>query len=136
FIALATVPLLLAAAAVAGYVAWKRSDTPTPVEVEVEPNDTAARANLIASGKTVRGSVGKRLSVDESDRDFYHFHVDRGPALLRAELSPIPNMDLVLDLFDAQGDKLAQSDAGREGDGELIPNWRVDAGDYYLEVRG
>ncbi len=135
FVALATVPLLLAAAAVGAWVAWKRLDAPAPVEAEVEPNDTAGQANLIASGKTARGTIGKRLSVDESDRDFYRFHVERGPALLRAELSGIPDMDLVLELFDGQGDKLAQSDAGRAGDGELLPNWRVDGGDYYLEVR-
>jgi serine/threonine-protein kinase len=135
WLALATVPVLLLAAGAVGWFLYHREEVPQAVENEVEPNDTAQQANLIASGKTVHGGIGKRLNVEESDRDFYHFHVDHGPMLGRIELSPIPNMDLRVAIFDAQGGKVAESDAGREGDPELIPNQRLDAGEYYVEVR-
>jgi serine/threonine-protein kinase len=134
WLALATLPLLVLGAAGAGWYLYRRGDTVRAVETEIEPNDSAAQANLIASGITVRGFIGKRITVEESDRDFYRFHVD-GPSVLRLELKGIPNMDLRLALFDGSGGRLAENNEGGPGDTEVIPNQRLDGGDYYVEVR-
>jgi serine/threonine-protein kinase len=132
--ALASLPLLLCGAAAAGWFLYHRGAGVRAVEAEIEPNDGAETANLIASGQTVRGFIGKRITVEESDRDFYRFHAD-GPAVLRLQLQGIPNMDLRLALFDGTGGKLAENNEGGPGDTEVIPNQRLDGGDYYVEVR-
>ena len=129
-----TLPVLLAAGGVAGWV-WLRHDRPRPVEVEVEPNDTPQTANPIAPGSTVRGTIGRRLKVDESDRDLFHFTAPPGRSLLRVELGPIPKMDVVLELFDGRGARVATADNAGPGEGEVLPNQRLEGGDFYLEVR-
>ena len=105
-------------------------------EYEVEPNNIPAQANAIASGRAIKGQVGKRIGVEESDRDFFRFHVDGGePKVLRAELSGIPNMELMLEVFDGTGKKIAEADNGGVGDGEIIPNLKLQPGEHYIAVR-
>ncbi len=103
-------------------------------DVEEEPNDTAAQANGVASEAVIRGHIGKRLSIEESDRDFFTFHVDGGN-VLRVELTGIPTMDLKLEIFDANGQRVVDTDAGGRGAGEVVPNIRLSFGTYYIAVR-
>ncbi len=103
---------------------------------EVEPNNTPATANAIESGRPVKGQVGKRIGVEESDRDFFRFSIPGSePEVLRAELSGIPNMELMLEVFDGTGKKVAEADNGGVGEGELIPNLRLAPGEHYIAVR-
>ncbi|MGZ3427325.1 MAG: protein kinase domain-containing protein [Polyangia bacterium] len=105
-------------------------------EYEVEPNNTPATSNTIASGRAVKGQVGKRIAVEESDRDFFRFSVTGSePKVLRAELTGIPNMELVLEVFDGTGKKIAEADNGGVGDGEVIPNLKLQPGEHYIAVR-
>ena len=134
WLALSIVPTALLLMAVAA-VLYSRATTTVQVrDNEREPNDTAAQANPIASGRPIKGQIGKRLSLEESDRDFFSFSVN-APSLLRVELSGLPNMELVLEVFDGHGAKVAEADNGGVGDGELVPNLRVDAGEHYIAVR-
>ena len=135
WVGLAILPLVLLGGAAGGWALYHHERRRRAVDVEIEPNDNPGMANLIAPGRTVRGTIGKRLELDESDRDFFQFHVAHGPSLLRVELSPIPNMDLLVELFDAGGARLVQIDNAGPGEGEVLPNQRLAAGDYYLEVR-
>src|SRR5262249_17439737 len=103
---------------------------------EEEPNNTPATANAVESGRPIRGQVGKRIALEESDRDFYRFHVDGSqPVTLRVELSPLPNMELMLEVFDGLGQREAEADNGGAGDGEVIPNLKVAPGEHYIAVR-
>jgi hypothetical protein len=105
-------------------------------DYEVEPNNTPATANAIASGRPIKGQVGKRIGVEESDRDFYRFRVEGNePKVLHAEVTGLPNMELVLEVFDGTGKKLAEADNGGVGDGEIIPNFRLSPGEHYIAVR-
>ena len=103
---------------------------------EVEPNNQPSTANPIASGRPIRGQIGKRISAEESDRDFYRFRVDgSAPMVLRAEVTGIPNMELMLEVFDGTGKKIVEADNGGVGDGEIVPNLRVQPGEHYVAVR-
>jgi serine/threonine-protein kinase len=124
--------LIVIAGAVALIIEARR---PRARDLESEPNNNAAEANLIASEHTVRGHIGTRISVEESDRDFYHFQVLGGVHSLRAELTGIAGMDLKLEVFDPLGRRIAEADAGGPGEGEIIPNARLDPGEYYVAVR-
>ncbi|MSP61463.1 MAG: serine/threonine protein kinase [Myxococcales bacterium] len=128
-------PVVLAVGGVTARYLYRHDTVQRPVEAEVEPNPSPQLANLIANGRAVRGNIGRRSSVEESDRDVFRFHVERGPVLLRLELAPIRNMDLRAALVDASGARLGEADGGGEGEGEVLPNQRLDAGDFYVEVR-
>ena len=136
WLGLAVVPLGLVLG-VAAFVVFTRVDPEIEVrDYEVEPNNTPATANAIASGRPVKGQVGKRIAVEESDRDLFRFRLKGGaPMLLRAELSGLPNMELVLEVFDGTGKKIAEADNNGVGDGELIPNLRLSPGEHYIGVR-
>jgi hypothetical protein len=88
----------------------------------------------MALGRPIRGQIGKRISLDESDRDFYRFSLP-SDRVLRIEVTGIPDMDLKLVVFDRAGQKVAESDSGGPGDSELLPNLGLAAGEYYLDVR-
>jgi serine/threonine-protein kinase len=136
WLALSIVPLGLALG-VGAFVLFTRVDPELEVrDYEHEPNNTPAQANRIASGRPIKGQIGKRLGLEESDRDCFGLRV-KGPAaeVLRAEVSGLPNMELVLEVFDSTGKKIAEADNGSVGDGELIPNLRLMPGEHYIAVR-
>ncbi|HZS35655.1 MAG TPA: serine/threonine-protein kinase [Polyangia bacterium] len=132
FIAL---PLLFAIGG-GGFAILRYTSAPKPADVESEPNNSAAEANLIGSGRTLRAHIGKCLSPQESDRDYYHFTVEHAPEVLHVQLTGIPTMDLKVEIFDGLGHKIAEDDDAGVGEGETIPNVRLDhAGEYYVAVR-
>jgi serine/threonine-protein kinase len=126
---------VLAGAAGAGAWALLRGDAARPVVEEIEPNNEPAQANPIAENQPVRGQIGKRLSLETSDRDFYLFRVADGPVAAHIDASGVPRMELHLAVFDRFGDKIGETDSGGAGDPEVIPNLRLERGDYWAEVR-
>jgi hypothetical protein len=131
----ALVPLLLGAVA-GGAIWWRYKAQPKPVEVELEPNNSTKEANLIGNHRVVRGHIGKCLSPQESDRDYFRFTVGKVPSVLSVDVTGIPAMNLKLQVFSPSGQRLAEADDGSPGEGEHIPNVRLDeAGEYYVTVR-
>jgi hypothetical protein len=94
---------------------------------EKEPNDTAADATPVRPGTYVRGTLD-----GETDVDVYAVEVDSGQ--LRATVSGIEGVDLVLELRDAQGAVLARSDRGPALTVEGIAGYGVSKGTYFLAV--
>jgi hypothetical protein len=128
--------LLLMAGAGGGIALWRHQTAPQPVTEEVEPNNSPKEANLIAPDRPVRGHVGAKLSASEGDRDYYRFVVDEVPAVLHAELTGVPGLNLKLAMFGPDGQRLAEADEGDPGEGEHLPNVRLDEqGEHYLVVR-
>lgn len=129
--------LVLAAVGVAAYfVVGQKDTTPTVSTVEVEPNNEISQAALLPSGNSVRGTLGKRLSREESDRDWYRLEIKGdGKQILRAELEPIRNMNLILALYDHKGAAIVKANSAGVGSGEVISNWPLNPGTYYLVVR-
>jgi len=135
WLGLSIVPIALGLAAGAA-VMFTRDAGQRVRDYEVEPNNTAATANTIASGRAIKGQIGKRIGVEESDRDFYRFAVSGNEAeVLRVELGGLPNMELMLEVFDGTGKKIAEADNGGLGEGEIIPNLKVEPGEHYIAVR-
>jgi serine/threonine-protein kinase len=129
------VPVLalgLAAAAGAFYV---RSRAPRGVTTEREPNNTPGYANVIASGVPVRGTIGAPLDGGRPDLDYFRIPAGRGARVVSARVDGVPDVDLVLELFDAQGRRLAKSDAHGVGWGEWLQPYSIGPGEAYLLVR-
>jgi serine/threonine-protein kinase len=127
--------LVLAGLGVAGVGLWRRQANRTVV-VEREDNNDPSRANRIALGTTVRGHIGSPLSDQMSDRDVYEVDLDV-PVVLTAELSGVPDLNLVLELthVDASG-KRAQVfvDDAPSGEGERVDGVALGPGRLLVRV--
>jgi serine/threonine-protein kinase len=128
------VPLL--AAGIALYL-YRMQEVPLVAPTsEEEPNNTPARAIRVLRDRPITGHLGQRVSGTESDRDWYKFTVKADkPQMVQARVSGVPNMDITLELFDSAAGRITGADSSGKGGGEVIPNWVVDPGDYYLLVR-
>lgn len=96
---------------------------------EHEPNETAAEASSLAIPGGVQGVLDGEIDVD-----LYALEV-AADGMLHLELSAVPELDLILEIRDAQGVVLARSDRGGAGIAEGIPNLGVSAGSYLAAVR-
>ncbi|HEY3352243.1 MAG TPA: protein kinase [Polyangia bacterium] len=131
------VPACLLVLGGAGWWGFHRMSTSVPDE-ESEPNNEPAGANPLASGKPVRGFVGKRLTRERSDRDFFRVPAASDPhatRILAARVTGIPNMDLTLELYDLEGQRVAQADGAGPSLGEALPNVSIDGREHFLCVR-
>lgn len=112
---------------------------PAPRRNEREPNDVPAQAERLWVDTTVRGTVGKRVSLTESDRDWFRLRNEgAGRKVLRVELDPIPEMDLVLEAiaFDrGTSITIAEANAGGPGEPEAISGALINRRDVYILVR-
>ncbi len=129
---LAPAVLVIAAGAIA--LALSRNKEKASL-VEREPNDTPAQATLLPLDKPVEGHVGKRVADSAPDLDYFRIPTAKSARLVSARLEGIPGVDLVLELFDAQGVAVAKSDARGEGGGEWIQPTEVGPGEAFILVR-
>jgi serine/threonine-protein kinase len=126
---------LLAAAVGGGTYAVSRWRTEKPVGAEHEPNNTPGYANLLASGRPVRGAIGALLEGGHADVDYYRVPAGKGARVVHARLEGVPDLDLVLELFDAQGRPLAKSDEHGRGGSEWLQPTSIGPGEAFLAVR-
>jgi serine/threonine-protein kinase len=109
---------------------WERG----PDGLEHEPNNTPGYANLLPQG-ALRGTIGATINDREGDVDYFRVPAGKGPRTLHARLEGIPGVDLVLELFDAQGRRIAKSDARGRGVGEWLQPTAIGPTEAYLAVR-
>jgi len=128
-------PIVAALGGAAYWFALNKEEVLAPNH-EIEPNNTPETATLLLAKKYLSGKLGRRLSNRESDRDWYRMEVKGvGPQALKASVTGVPNMDITLKLFDASGGHVTGSDASARGGGEVISQWVVSPGNYFLLVR-
>ena len=97
---------------------------------EFEPNDDRDHANELKDEQEVRG-----YSNPHQDIDWFTLAVpEPGPAIWIIELSAVPQVDLFLELFDADGNRLKRANITEENDNEMLVRMRVVPGKYYITV--
>ncbi len=139
-IQIAILPLLLLLGVAAGgwwYLNWRARSPLRAVTCEQEPNNTTIQANLIANGKAVEGTIGKRISETEPDVDAYAFDLPEGRWRVDLLLWPQRNMDLSLGLYMREGNdarELALSQRTGDSGPEALTSWLLDGGQYYAVV--
>ena len=123
--------LLGAAGGVAGW--WLA----TPVLSEREPNHSEREATPLPENTEVEAHLGQRLSEDSGDIDLFQIeHVGTERRAAELEVSPIPNMDVVLELLGpGQQEPLFEVDSRGLGEGERAPNIPLEPGKYLIRVR-
>src|SRR4051812_42349634 len=112
---------LAAAAALGGAVAlWARFGGERAELVEREPNNTPGYANLLPLGTPLRGTIGKLNADGHGDVDYFRVPAGKGPRAVDARLEGIPDVDLVLEIYDPEGRRIAKSDEHGRGWGEWL----------------
>lgn len=109
---------------------------------EREPNDSALTAQLLEAGGVVKGHywpARQLLSEDPEavEEDWYSVEVARpGLFLLNADLSEVPKVDPILEVYDTNGYRLKELDAGGVGEGESLRSFGVRGpGKFLLRLR-
>jgi serine/threonine protein kinase len=127
---------LVAVAAIAGaIVLFGRFGGERAELVEREPNNTPGEANLLPLGAPLRGTIGKLDGEGHGDVDYFRVPAGKGIRAVDARLEGIPNVDLVLEIYDAQGTRVSKSDEHGRGWGEWLQPTIVGPGEAYLAVR-
>lgn len=104
---------------------------------EREPNHTEADANRLLEETEVEGYLGRRLDSRTGDVDLFRI-APRGSESSSAvlEVSPIPNMDVMLEVLrPGESDPFIVADSRGLGEGERLPNVPLEDGTYFLRVR-
>lgn len=98
---------------------------------EVEPNNKNEEAQPVENGSAVKGYINEPM-----DQDRYYIHIpEDSSAILRAELSGLPDINIKIEILDQAEDVLLEADRNKEGEGEIITNFGLSSGDYYIRVR-
>jgi serine/threonine-protein kinase len=107
-----------------------------PRSSETEPNNKPDQANRLTRGQPMTGHIAGRIDEQVGDIDFFKVPAAEkdGARTLSVTLSGIPNIDLELDVLDADGTPIARADAAPVGGDEVIPNLRINARAAYIAV--
>lgn len=98
---------------------------------EREPNDKREQASPLHLGKPVTGFA----TLKGSERDWYRLDVDiPGRTTVRIALSAIEGIDTKFVVHDAQGQRLKNYNAVGRGEAEVVDDFTVSSGTYYIEV--
>ncbi len=98
---------------------------------EKEPNDSIELALSVNEGTIVKGFIGT-----PKDQDWYKISIPSdSSAILKSELTGVIGINLKMELFDSQNQKLVEADKNKEAEGEIITNYGLSSGDYFLRVR-
>jgi serine/threonine-protein kinase len=119
-----------------GLAAWAtfRFLRPRPATVEKEPNDVPSLATMLPQGKPVSGYVGSSRTSGEPDFDFYRISPGPGTRSVTAKLTGVPDVDLVLELYDDTGHLLGRADEGRAGKDESLGPVAIGQGEAFVRV--
>ncbi len=109
---------------------------------EREPNDTALTAQTVEAGGLAKGHYwpAKQLLSEEpeaAEEDWYSIEVAKtGLFLLNIDVSEVPKVDSILEVYDTNGYKLKELDAGGIGEGESLRSFGVRGpGKFSLRLR-
>ncbi len=109
---------------------------------EREPNDTALTAQVLVAGGLAKGHYwpAKQLLSEEpeaAEEDWYSIEVEKpGLFLLNVDVSEVPKVDSILEVYDTNGYKLKELDGGGIGEGESLRNFGVRGpGRFSLRLR-
>jgi len=110
--------------------------------LEREPNDTALTAQTVEAGGLAKGHYwpAKQLLSEDpeaAEEDWYSIEVVQpGLFLLNIDVSEVPKVDTILEVYDTNGYKLKELDAGGIGEGESLRNFGVRGpGKFQLRLR-
>lgn len=132
----AVLALALSAGGTFGFRAYQRYTAPPVFSGdELEPNNAASEATVVPLPTKVRGTIGKRLDKERSDRDFYRFTVPAGTPAIALAASGTSSMALCAMLYTAgSGDPFGRYCTGAPERSLDIAALRLPPAEYVLAL--
>lgn len=108
-----------------------------PVGRESEPDDTPQAASRLELPGVTRGHYWPSRNLLSSDTDYleadwYRIDVQTGVFLLNIDVSDVPKVDPVMEVYDSNFYKVKEVDSGGVGAGESLKNFGVRGPSQYL----
>jgi serine/threonine-protein kinase len=128
------VPLALGGLALVGWAGPSLLQA-GPARVEREPNDLPALASPLLQGLPVQGRIGPARAEGQPDFDYYRIPAGSGIRAVTARITGVPNLDLVLELFDGRGQLVARANAAPAGDEERLGPVAIGPGEAFVRAR-
>jgi len=126
-------PLAIGAPAMAGWAGLPLLRARGEAMTEREPNDRPALAGPLHRNRAVQGVIGPSRD-SRPDFDYYRIPPGPGPRAVTARVSGVPDLDLVLELYDEHGRLVARSDGATSGGSERLAA-AIGSGEAFLRVR-
>lgn len=119
-----------------GMRAWQRAMAPPAFSgVETEENNQPSQANDLPIGRTITGTIGKRIDEERSDRDFFRVTVPPDTPLISIRTTALPNMAMCTVLYqDGEQEASARFCVGRPRADLVIPAYRIQPGTWFVAV--
>lgn len=100
------------------------------VSREAEPNETAQSASRLELPGVTRGHFWPTQNLlagdtDYLEQDWYRVEVSTGLFLLNIDVSEVGKVDSILEVYDVNGYRLKEADAGGVGEGESLKGFGV-----------
>jgi serine/threonine protein kinase len=118
-----------------GWLFWKKMMVEEAETTEQEPNNSAASANLIGNGIAVFGQIGEPSPDGTPDFDYYRIPAGKAGRQVRAELSGVADLNVILELYDTTGSPVFKAERGRMGKGEGFGPIAIGKTEYFVCVR-
>ncbi|MFO0660070.1 MAG: serine/threonine-protein kinase [Polyangiaceae bacterium] len=135
WISRAVVSTTLAIALYAAIGGYRYLSAPTFDGNETEPNDDAAHSNEIPFGRSVSGTIGKRIDREHPDVDFYKVTTPPGVDVISIRATSLPNMALCTLVFPrGEIEPIARLCPGRPRVDLAAPIFKLPAGSYYIAI--
>ncbi|MFN3199856.1 MAG: protein kinase domain-containing protein [Bradymonadia bacterium] len=120
-----------------GFGAWYgllRQAPLTPTE-EHEPNDSQHTASPLKLDVPLKGFLGRRQVPEHSDWDLYHLDLPAGQVHVDVNLTGVPHIDVVMELYNRDGQKMHIVNTQGPDKGESGRGLRVEGGEVWIMVR-
>jgi hypothetical protein len=107
--------------------------------VEKEPNGSLSSATVIPAGHAITGffSPGKDpVALTGEEEDWYSFEAGQDNMVMRLDLTAVPGVDSIMEVYDERGVLIRRCDDNGPGDGETLANIGVKyKGVYYIDIK-
>lgn len=102
---------------------------------ELEPDNQATEATDVPFGVEVQGQLGKRISPEQGDRDFFRVVIPPGANTISIDARPLPNMALCVWAYrSGEPNPVARLCPGRPALPLRVPALRIDPDTYFFAV--
>jgi len=121
--------------AASGWWFWKKMTVEEPETTEQEPNNSASSANLVGNGIAVFGQIGEPSPDDTPDFDYYRIPAGKLGRQVRAALTGVADLNVILELYDDSGRPVFKVERGPRGKGGGFGPIAIGKSEYFVRVR-
>ena len=118
-----------------GWTVWKKMTVESVETTEREANNSPATANLLGKGVAIFGQIGEPSPDGTPDFDYYRIPAGKSEREVRAVVSGVADLNLILELYDGTGRSVFKAERGPSDGGDGFGPIAIGKSEYYVCVR-